>query len=157
MCYKGAKNTHYENESLASMDLNIIFLINFASSLFMMGLIWTIQLIHYPSFHFIDEGNFNEFHAFHNQRISVIVIPVMITELVTSGLLWWNEGFVSLNGIGFYLVFAIWLATAFLSVPNHAKLAIGKNDSIITSLVNTNWVRTVLWTLKVLLSFYILI
>ncbi len=123
----------------------------------MMGLIWTIQLVHYPSFYFIDEDNFNDFHAFHNRRISVIVIPVMITELVTSGLLWWNEGYLSLNGIGFYLVCTIWLATAFLSVPNHAKLAKGKNDSIIERLVNTNWVRTVLWTVKVLLSVYIII
>lgn len=157
LCCKGAENTHYVNESLASMSLNIIFLINLTTSLFLAGLIWTIQLVHYPSFRFVSEENFKSFHVFHNQRISFIVVPVMITELITSGSLWWNDGYLSLNGIGFYLVCLIWLATAFLSVPNHTKLAKGKNDTVINSLVNTNWVRTVLWTVKALLAVYIII
>lgn len=156
LCYKGAENTHYENESLASMDLNLIFLLNFATSLFMAGLIWTIQLVHYPSFRFVDETNFNAFHSFHNQKISIIVIPVMITELITSRLLWWNEGFLSLNGIGFYLVLLIWISTFLLSVPNHAKLATGKDDVVINTLVHTNWIRTMLWTVKAGLSISIL-
>lgn len=138
------------------MDLNLIFLVNLASSLFMMGLIWTIQLLHYPSFQFVDENNFKDFHRFHNQKISFIVIPVMISELVTSGLLWWNEGYLSLNGIGFYLVLLIWVSTFLLSVPNHAKLSKGKDDVVITALVNTNWVRTMLWTVKAGLSLCII-
>lgn len=122
----------------------------------MMGLIWTIQLLHYPSFQFVDENNFKDFHRFHNQKISFIVIPVMISELVTSGLLWWNEGYLSLNGIGFYLVLLIWVSTFLLSVPNHAKLSKGKDDVVITALVNTNWVRTMLWTVKAGLSLCII-
>ncbi len=122
----------------------------------MMGLIWTIQLVHYPSFRFIDKENFLAFHRFHNQRISFIVVPVMITEIITSGLLWWNDGYLSLNGIGFYLVILIWVATGLLSVPNHAKLTKGKDDAVINALINTNWVRTVLWTVKALLGIYLL-
>lgn len=156
LCCKGAENTHYENESLASVDLNLIFLINLSTSLFLMGLIWTIQLVHYPSFHFVDKNGFSEFHSFHNRRISFLVVPFMITELITSGLLWWNDEVFSLNAIGFYIVCLIWLSTFLLSVPNHAKLAKGKDDSVINSLVNTNWVRTVLWTLKAGLSIYVL-
>ncbi|MBO6523446.1 MAG: hypothetical protein JJ971_06465 [Balneolaceae bacterium] len=139
------------------MDLNLIFLINLSASLFLTGLIWTIQLVHYPAFHFVDEADFLNFHPFHNRRISFIVIPVMITELITSGFLWWNDELFSLNAIGFYLVCLIWTSTFLLSVPNHAKLAKGKDDIVITSLVNTNWVRTILWTVKAGLSVFICI
>ncbi|MFV1883462.1 MAG: hypothetical protein ACMZ7B_03120 [Balneola sp.] len=156
LCCKGVENTHNENESLASVDLNLIFLINCSASLFLAGLIWTIQLVHYPSFHFVDEHNFKEFHPFHNRRISLLVIPVMITELLSSGILWWNDGAFSLNGIGFYLVCLIWLSTFLLSVPTHAKLAKGKDDTLIMSLVNTNWVRTILWSVKAGLAVFVL-
>lgn len=157
MCSKGAENTHYGNESLVLADLNFIFLLNLSTSLFLAGLIWIIQLVHYPSFHFVNEAVFKDFHQFHNRRISLIVIPVMITELLTSGILWLNDGAFSLNGIGFYLVCLIWLSTFLLSVPNHARLSKGKDETVIKSLVNTNWVRTVFWTAKAGLSSYIVL
>ncbi len=82
---------------------------------------------------------------------------MMITEFTTSALLWWNDGAFSLNGLGFYLVLLIWISTFLLSVPNHAKLAKGKDDTHINRLINTNWIRTVLWTVKAGLSLYILL
>lgn len=155
-CSKGAENTHYENESLNCMSLNLFFLVNSACSLFLCGLIWLVQLVHYPSFHFADEARFKEFHTFHSQRISIIVIPVMIIELITSGVLWWNYPASNLYSIGFYLVILIWASTAIFSVPTHNKLQDGKNTTVINSLVNTNWIRTILWTLKALLVIYLL-
>lgn len=156
MCSKGAENTHYENESLTCMSLNLFFLINSAATLFMAGLIWLIQLVHYPSFHFVDQSNFKEFHLFHSTRISFVIIPVMILEIVTSGILWWNYSAFDINSIGFYLVILIWIATAGFSVPNHNKLGNGKNTETINSLVNTNWVRTILWSIKAVLTIYLL-
>lgn len=156
MCCKGAENTHNENESLASVSLNLIFLINLFTSVFMTGLIWLVQLVYYPAFQFADQGNFKAFHRFHNRRISLIVVPVMIIELVTSGVLWWNYGPLSAHGVGFYLVILIWISTAAFSVPNHAKLASGKDEKVIRSLVHTNWFRTILWSVKSLLTLWLL-
>lgn len=45
------------------------FLINGATSIFLCGLIWVIQLVHYPSFHFVEDSRFIDFQAFHTQRI----------------------------------------------------------------------------------------
>lgn len=154
---KGVENTQLCNESLVCMLLEPIFLINLVTSIFLCGLIWVIQLLHYPSFHFVDETRFTTFHAFHNRRISIIVIPMMITELVTSGILWWNSTWWDLNAIGFYLVTGIWIATFLLSVPIHGRLSGGKQNSEINLLINTNWIRTVLWSLKVTLSVLVLI
>lgn len=138
------------------MSLETILLINTLSSFFMAGLIWFVQLVHYPSFHFLDEDNFTKFHAHHSLKTGFVVKPVMSLELATSGALAWNFGWISVNAVGFYLVILIWIATFFISVPKHNALKHGKVDSLITGLVHTNWIRTILWSIKSGLSFWVL-
>ncbi len=139
------------------MSLETIFLINTFCTFFMTGLIWFVQLVHYPSFHFVNEENFAKFHKHHTVRTGIIVMPVMSVELVTSGVLAWMEGWTTLNAFGFYLVILIWLSTFFLSVPKHNALKHGKVDSLIDGLVNTNWFRTILWSIKSGLSLWVLL
>ncbi len=115
---------------------------------FMTGLIWLIQLVHYPSFVYATPESFTAFHGFHSTRITWIVGPVMTLELVTavalclsssSSTFWW----LNLGG-----VVAIWASTAFLSVPYHNQLATGFSAEAVNALVTTNWPRTVLWSLR---------
>ena len=121
-----------------------------AACAFLTGLIWLVQLVHYPSFAFVAPEKFAEFHAFHSRSITWIVMPIMCFEL----------------GSGFYLALKMpgqfwkwqlllvggtWLATAFLSVPLHNALAGGFSLDLIGRLVLTNWVRTFLWTLRIAL------
>lgn len=122
----------------------------------MTGLIWYVQLVHYPSFHFVEETRFREFHNLHSSRTGFIVMPVMIAELVTSGVLSWFYGWVSLHALGFYLVIGVWLSTFLLSVPIHAKLSSSRNAVLIDRLVSTNWVRTILWSVKSGLGLFML-
>ena len=65
---------------------DLIIVIHFISTSLMVGIIWIIQLLHYPAFHFIDKANYSAFQDFHMNRVSFIVVPTMITELV-SGIL----------------------------------------------------------------------
>lgn len=123
----------------------------------MTGLIWFVQLVHYPSFRFLNEENFAKFHKHHSVRTGIIVMPVMSIELATSGVLVWTEGWLTLNAFGFYLVVLIWLSTFLLSVPKHNALKHGKVDSLIDGLVNTNWFRTILWSIKSGLSLWVLL
>ncbi len=139
------------------MPHDLIFLINIVCSVFMTGLIWYVQTVHYPSFRFIEETRFQEFHNLHSSKTGFIVMPVMICELVTSGILSWFNGWVSLHTMGFYLVLAIWLSTFLLSVPAHAKLNNSKNAEVIDRLVSTNWIRTILWSLKSGLGLFMLL
>lgn len=112
----------------------------------MTGLIWMVQLVHYPSFRFVSES-FQPFHRFHSNRITWIVLPVMAVELITAcvlalqlkNTLW----ILNLGG-----VLLIWAATALLSVPQHNLLAKESNAQTIKRLVTTNWVRTLLWTAR---------
>ncbi len=139
------------------MPHDLIFLINCFTSFFMTGLIWYVQLVHYPSFRFVNHMQFSQFHAFHSMRTGYIVMPVMTTELITSGTLWYAGGWFSLNTIGFYLVVAIWAATFLLSVPLHALLKENRSEAAIERLISTNWIRTVLWTLKSALAVLVLL
>ena len=52
--------------------------------LLLTGLIWTVQLVHYPSFQFIEKDSFVEFEKFHQRKISILVIPLMILEVLLS-------------------------------------------------------------------------
>lgn len=139
------------------MWIETIFLTNTFTTFFMTGLIWYVQLVHYPSFQFIEKDIFQKFHSHHSFKTGFIVMPMMSLELATSGALAWITGWLTLNAIGFYLVILIWLSTLFFSVPKHNALKHGKVDSLIDGLVNTNWFRTILWSIKSGVSFWILL
>jgi hypothetical protein len=117
---------------------------------FMTGLIWLIQIVHYPSFKYVDAGRFSGFHVFHSSRITWIVLPVMTLELLTGLALMVQspDWFFISNFIG---LVAIWLATALLSVPLHNRLSEEASVPVISRLILTNWPRTFLWTLRSLL------
>ena len=124
------------------------FKVQMACCLLMTGLIWLVQMVHYPSFQFVDPQRFPEFHLHHSSRITFIVAPLMGLELVTAvGLVyergdsytWW------LNLLGVVL---IWACTAFLSVPLHNQLSTGFDYDKVKALVDTNWPRTLIWTVR---------
>lgn len=130
-------------------------LLNFASCLMMCGLIWLVQLVHYPAFKYVTYSSFQKFCSFHSRTITIIVMPLMFIELGTGFYLYYlkqNQFFL----INLILIVLIWLSTFFLSVPLHEQLAKGFDIDTINKLVNTNWPRTFLWsTRSILLFFYI--
>ncbi len=122
------------------------------------GVIWLVQLAHYPFFHRTDRDRFREHMSFHKVRVSFIVMPLMLTELGTS--LWLSlmaDDFILLHRAGLGIVILIWLVTFFTSVPLHEKLSGGYDEPTVQKLVNTNWIRTLLWTLKSVLGILILL
>ena len=132
------------------MEFELLLKINFISTSFMVGVIWVIQLLHYPSFHFIYEKKYIEFQHFHMQRISFIVIPVMLIELASALLLaYFFES--SLTIILLALVLGIWAITFIFFTNMHQKLTDGYDHSIVDRLVQINWSRTALWSLRLII------
>ena len=116
----------------------------------MVGVIWVIQLLHYPSFHFINDQKYIEFQHFHMQRISFIVVPVMLIELASALLLaYFFES--SLTIILLALVLGIWAITFIFFTNMHQKLTDGYDHSIVDRLVQINWARTALWSLRLII------
>jgi len=137
---------------------NILLLSNIFATLFMTGLIWFVQAVHYPGFAKITSANFKSYHHFHVTRTAFVVIPPMLVELGTS--IWLTLAFEKLqllNAVGLSLVIGVWLSTFALQVRLHNKLQDQWLEYDIFKLVITNWIRTVLWSLKAILGFYILI
>lgn len=126
-----------------------LFLLDLAATLYMWGVIWTVQLVHYPLFARVGAQNWEDYHTSHTRLMTLVVLPAMVTEFGTSGLLaltrpsWLAPG---LLWAGFALAALTWAVTFFVSVPLHDTLSRGFDAAVITRLVSTNWFRTALWT-----------
>ena len=133
--------------------MSFILIINLAIALIATGLIWTIQLVHYPSMKFIPEEKFTAYHNFHSHRISILAIPIMLIELFTSlGLFYQNSNsYNHIFTINLILVILIWISTFLIQVPMHNTLSSAKNARVLNHLILSNWIRTILWTARSLL------
>lgn len=132
------------------MEFELLLKVNLLSTSVMAGVIWIIQLLHYPSFHFINEKNYIEFQHFHMQRISFIVVPVMLIELASALLIaYFFES--SLTIILLAFVLGIWAITFIFFTNMHQKLTNGYDHSIVDRLVQINWSRTALWSLRLII------
>ena len=138
----------------------ILLIAHAAVTWFLTGLIWTIQVVHYPLFDMVDRTRYAAFAAAHNMRITPVVGPPMVVEALLAAWLvvdrppsvpaWWAWTGLSLVGI-------IWLSTVVLQVPMHGRLAAGFDADAHGVLVGTNWVRTVAWTCRAVLAAAILV
>jgi len=131
-----------------------LFVIHLVSTSFMVGVIWIVQLVHYPTFLFIDEQKSNDFQKFHMSRISYIVMPAMTTELF-SGIYIFIYSNMAIDSNLFLLALTIliinWIITALVFVKMHNKLLINYKIEIISLLVKWNWLRTLLWSVRLIL------
>jgi hypothetical protein len=127
----------------------LVAAVHAASTLFLAGMIWTIQVVHYPLFAFVGEASFTSYEAAHSARITwVIVLPWALQGSTTLALL-----LASPPGLPRWL---IWTAavlaaipvvvTIVFSVPAHTVLGSGFDAAAHTRLVTTNWLRTAAWT-----------
>ena len=121
----------------------------------MTGLIWTMQIIHYPLFARVADLRPYEVE---NMRVTAwVVIPPMIVELVVAlALAIRTPDRISRveARLGFALVVAIWLSTFFLQAPRHALLADGSGGDVLPLLIATNWIRTICWTARGAISLH---
>ncbi|MCS6776855.1 MAG: hypothetical protein RMJ43_14890 [Chloroherpetonaceae bacterium] len=132
----------------------LLLLVHLAATLFMTGVIWFVQIVHYPLFGKVGTAGYTEYAAAHSRQTTWVVAPPMLIELITAGLLavhppepiaLWQARF------GLVLVGIVWISTLFLQVPQHNVLGHGYDPRAHTRLVQSNWVRTVCWTVRSLL------
>ncbi len=132
----------------------LVLLSNLVVGAYLTGLIWTIQVVHYPLFEMADRTNFAAFEAAHSFRISGIVLVPMVLELGLSGVflgLSFKQMPLWLPWVCAFLVGVVWLSTFFLQVPQHSILSAGFNPQAHQILVSSNWIRTIAWSVKTLL------
>jgi hypothetical protein len=136
-----------------------LLLIQAVASGAMCGIIWFVQAVHYPLFARIG-GDERGFAGENQRRTGSVVIPFMFLEGATAAALAWAP---PLNipplmaGAGLVAVVILWLSTAFVQMPLHARLAReGHAPDAVARLVRSNWLRTILWTLRAVLAAWML-
>ncbi len=134
---------------------NFVLLGHLIFTSIMTGVIWVIQIVHYPSFHFIEKELYTAFQKFHMNKISIIVIPIMLAELITGMMLFLDKSSKSpFLIISFVILVLIWLITGVFFSKAHNELMTGYQELVVNQLVVMNWIRTLLWTLRLLLLTY---
>ena len=129
-------------------------IIHDAATWYMVGVIWLVQLVHYPMFEYLDRATFARGHAFHTSAIGVMVGPPMLIELAMATLLLWRRGPASAPALtGFALVVALWALTFLVMIPLHGRLGSeGFSAEVHQALVRWNWLRTFSWTARGLIA-----
>ena len=129
----------------------IALMANTAATIFMVGLIWFVQRVHYPLLSHVDVDQQISVGAEHQRRTGQVVgLPMAVEGVSTLVLLVNRPDQVAweLPWIGAILLAVSLGSTVFLSVPLHQKMVSHPNAEIGKKLVATNWPRTISWSLR---------
>lgn len=121
------------------------------ATLTMVGLIWFVQVVHYPLFAAVGPERFVAYEVAHQRRTSYVVGPPMMVEGITTlALLVAPPDGVGrlLPLIGAGLLAVVHASTVFLQVPAHRRLSVAHGAGTIRRLVRTNWIRTIGWSAR---------
>ena len=97
-----------------------VLLANAAATIFMTGLIWFVQVVHYPLFAAVGVAEFPAYSRAHQQWTTLVVGPPMLVEALTAALLLGSRpaGVPSWSAwVGLGLVAIIWLSTPYCRFP----------------------------------------
>ncbi len=125
-------------------------MIHAASTWFMVGVIWYVQVVHYPLFAKVGRGPFPGYEAENIRRTAIVVVPVMSLELGSAVWLW-KEAPSAITGVGLALLLFLWASSALAQGVLHARLTRGFRRSVWFTLLGSNWARTAAWSLRGLL------
>lgn len=128
-----------------------ILLIHAFATCALVGLIWFVQVVHYPLMAAVPPERFSAFALAHQRRTTGVVGPLMLAEAATCVLI----ALGATPGVNAFARFAgaaalslVWMSTFLVQVPLHARLAQRFDARDHARLVASNWVRTVLWTAR---------
>jgi hypothetical protein len=129
----------------------LVWLTHLAATLFLVGLIWVVQVVHYPLFANVGADHFHAYWLGHTRLITRLVAPSMGAEAVTGVLLFAvRPAGVSLPVllVAFGLLVGNWLSTWLVQVPLHERLGRQFDPATLRRLVLSNWLRTAAWALR---------
>jgi len=138
--------------------LTTVLIAHAAATWVMVGVIWFVQLVHYPLMDRVrtePAEAFTNFEKAHQRGTTLIVAPAMLLELATAiGLvvLLPAGNAAMLAWVGLALVGVNWVSTAALQMPCHRKLEKGFDPATHQKLVRSNWLRTAAWSIRGILA-----
>ena len=122
-----------------------------AATMAMVGLIWTVQVVHYPLFESVGAEAYPDYQSRHIDRIgALLVVPWGFEGLSIVGLLVLakERTLRALAIAGAALMGLILLVTMIWAAPVHGELLDGFDAEQHDTLMASNLVRTLLWTAR---------
>ena len=136
----------------------LVFLVHLGATWALVGLIWFVQVVHYPLFSYVGGAVFAGYEEQHTRRTGWLVGVLMPLEAGSA--LWLVlspppgvDGSWLLFGL--LLVATLWLTTLLVHVPLHRRLSRGFDTYLGNRLVVSNWIRTALWTARGVLVLFV--
>lgn len=131
--------------------MKLVLLANVAATWAMVGLIWFVQVVHYPLFDRVGDAECKVYAVEHQRLTTLVVAPLMFVELATSILLAIDTSRLVPRALAWPALAAVavvWLSTGLLQVPCHQTLLNGFDRAAYLWLVRSNWIRTLAWTMR---------
>jgi hypothetical protein len=133
----------------------VVLIVHAAATWFMTGLIWFVQIVHYPLFAKVGAAAFKDYEHDHQRKTTWVVAPVMLIEAAAATILvvpLFSVADSRLAWLGLALLAVVWLSTFLVQVPLHAALERAPSRETMDRLVLTNWVRTAAWTARAVVA-----
>lgn len=133
------------------MDFRTLAVAHAVPTLFLVGLIWFVQQVHYALYPVVGAESFVAYERAHCRRITPVVLPMMLAELVLVAAVWWRAPDATTRLwalVGAVLLAVVWGATFLVQVPCHTILEQRADGPAMARLLASNWVRTIAWTLR---------
>jgi hypothetical protein len=129
----------------------ILLLIQLVSTLTMVGVIWFVQVVHYPLMARVGPDAFHRYQDGHQKLTTLVVGAPMVAELFATVLLTLQlpeRISPAMAWVGVAMLAVVWGSTILLQIPLHHLLEGGFDRDAIHQLVATNWIRTIAWTAR---------
>lgn len=126
----------------------------------MCGIIWFVQVVHYPLFAAVPGGHGAAYAERNRRQTAWVVLPPMIVEAMAAvWLVIWPPVAVgrSMTLVSAAILPVLWLSTILVQMPLHLRLGReGTEPMLVGRLVAGNWLRTVLWSVRAVLAVWML-
>ena len=140
------------------MDAGQAFLLlETAATIFMSGVLWTMQLLNYPLLALVGRDAFPGYEAAHNRRFALVVVPGVLAAAVGGiGLVAARPGQVPLwaPACELALLVLVIISTAALQGRQHGALARGFDQRTLSLLARSNWIRVAAWSAAAVIALW---
>jgi len=131
--------------------IRLVVIVNAASTWWMTGLVWFVQIVHYPLFENVGRSEFKVYHEEHVRRTRFVVLVPMVLELILSLLIalspQTNGSLAILAWVGVACVCGVWSSTFLWQVPDHDRLGQEFAMTTLRSLLRGNGIRSAIWSI----------
>ena len=136
------------------LQLRSVAIVHLVATWFMVGMIWTIHLVHYPLFAEVGPESYVSFQSEHVARIGdLLLVPWVVEGGTLLALLWFamvarRRDLVTPVLVGAVAMAIVLVISGLWSAPAHGDLADGFDAAVHDRLMAANLVRALAWAVR---------